>query len=77
MKNLNDLMTLITKCLEQNGKNGHNHWFVDFSGHVSKLSLRLYRVGWTPKTDDKYEECNIYLTEEGIQEAYWFLANRV
>lgn len=77
MKNLNDLMTLIAKCLEQNGKNGRNHWFVDFSGHVNKLNLRRYRVGWTPKTDDMYEECSIYLTEEGIQEAYWFLANRV
>ena len=70
-------MTLITNCLEQNGGNGRNHWFVDFSGHVSKLSIRNYRAGWSSKTDATYEECNIYLTEEGIQEAYWFLANRV
>ena len=77
MKNLNDLITLIAKCLEQNGRNERNHWFIDFSGHVGKLSLRLYRGGWTREEDGPYENCDVYLTEAGIQEAYWFLANRV
>jgi len=75
MKNLNDLMTLITKCLEQNGEHERNHWFIDFSGHVNQLSIRRWKHGW--EMGRTSEDCIVRLTEDGIQEAYWFLANRI
>ena len=73
MKNLKDLFELIAKAVSENGKN-YNTWFFDFSGHVNKLRIdhyTLFELGGHKKS------CDVYLTEEGIQEAYWFIKNRL
>ena len=77
MKDLKDLMTLITKCLEQNSAE-RNTWFVNFSGHVNQLTISYYMCGWDTEANKTGNEdrCTVKLTEEGIQEAYWFIANR-
>lgn len=80
MKNLQDLMSLTTKCLEQSiNPDDTNEWFVSFSGHVNRLDISFYLGGWdlakgAPNNGDK---CDVYLDEAGIQEAFWFITNRL
>jgi len=76
MMKLNDLMGLITIALEENNED-FNTWFIRFSGHVNKLEIDFWRTGW--ETDKQYlkEECSVKLDENGIQEAYWFINNRL
>lgn len=50
-------------------------WFITFHGHVNNLSIQFYRNGW--KTDSTSQGCDVYMTDEGIQEAYWFIKNRL
>jgi len=80
MKNLQDLMSLTTKCLEQSiNRHNSNEWFVSFSGHVNRLDISFYLGGWDladGKGRDK-DRCDVYLDEAGIQEAYWFITNRL
>lgn len=80
MKNLQDLMTLITKCVEQNGdckEYLQDQWMIDFSGHVNSMRVDYYQGGYDLRKDDVYDTCRVYLTEDGIQEMYWFIANRL
>jgi len=74
MKTLAQLFKLVGEAVEQN----HAHtgtWFVDFSGHVNKISIRYYFTGWG--LDVPHEELNQELNEEGIQSAYWFIKTRL
>lgn len=76
MMNLNDLMGLITIAIENN-KEYSNTWFFDFSGHVNKLGIRYFPLGWDEDDHNIRECCEIKLNENGIQEAYWFIQNRL
>jgi hypothetical protein len=73
MKTLKDLFELIAQAVSENGKN-YNTWFFRFSGHVNHLGIdhhTIFEIGGHKNS------CDIYLTEEGIQEAYWFIKNRL
>ncbi len=73
-------MSLITKCLEIS-TNDYNstEWFVSFSGHVNRLDITFYLGGWDldKSKSASGHNCNVYLDEAGIQEAYWFITNRL
>jgi hypothetical protein len=71
MKTLQDLFEIIAVAVERNGKYGDSHWFIDYSGHVNKLSVRYYLTGW--KLDASPAKIDAYLNEDGIQAAYWFI----
>lgn len=73
MKTIADLFQLVGLAVAQNNK--HKHWFVDYSGHVDKISVRVYNGGWDGENPTK--EMNTYLTEDGIQLAYWFVKNNL
>lgn len=73
MKTLNDLFGMIALAVESN--KAHNHWFIDFSGHVNKLSIRHYVCGWSSDTEPNRVE--FYLDENGIQGAYWFIKSNL
>lgn len=50
--------------------------FVDYSPHVNQISFRFYMTGW--KRGAIHEECKVDLgSADGVQEAYWFLHNRM
>ena len=72
-------MDLVAKAIEisQNENTFGKEFFINYSGHVNQLSISYYECGWS-ETTLMSEKWNGYLTDEDtIQEAYWFLANRV
>ena len=74
MKTLAELFELVAVAVER-GQEGYGHWFIDYSGHVNKLSIRYHVTGWSK--DSVADEVNFYLTEEGIQGAYWFIKSKL
>jgi len=77
MKTLKDLFDLVAVAISQNeiGEVSNTHWFIDFSGHVNKFSIRYYDNGWdSDRVCDRLDE---KLTEAGIQSAYWFINSRL
>jgi hypothetical protein len=73
MKTLKDLFELIAQATSENGTK-YNTWFFRFSGHVNHLDIdycAMFEIG------GRKEDCSVYLTEDGIQEAYWFIKNRL
>lgn len=73
-------MSLTTKCLETTiSDHNNNEWFISFSGHVNRLDISFYLGGWSLSKGkcDGGDKCNVYLDEAGIQEAYWFITNRL
>lgn len=74
MKTLAELFELVAVVVERNQK-GYGHWFIDYSGHVNKLSIRYHVTGWSK--DSVADEVDFYLTEEGIQGAYWFIKSKL
>ena len=82
MKNLQDLISLTAKCLEQSiSTTNHAEWFISFSGHVNRLDITYHQGGWELSTKDGKQlggdKCDVTLDESGIQEAYWFITNRL
>lgn len=85
MKTLSDLMQLVAVAIERNNEQikradgttfaVNGHFFVNFSGHVQKLSIDHYRAGWD--RESRPDKCDVILDESGIQEAYWFIKNRI
>jgi hypothetical protein len=88
MKTLQDLFQLAAQAAQDDQKRQafrelhgdeiksmRGRWFIDFAGHVNGLSIRFYRLGWS--TDGSFEGCDVYLSEDGIQEAYYFIKNRL
>lgn len=74
MKTLSDLFELVGVAVSQN--NERKHWFIDYVGHVNKISIRHYIGGW--KADSNHhDKADFYLTEDGIQGAYWFIKNLI
>ena len=79
MKKLSEVVELIGRAMEQNQRD-RNTWFIDFSGHVNTLNITYYQCGWKREDIGSWgvkDSCKVYLTEDGIQEAYWFLKNRI
>lgn len=79
MKTKAQLLELTTVAILSNGSD-INQWFIEFSGHVNKISVRYYSCGWDVSRERDYEpnKCDIYLNNEGsIQEGYWFIKNRL
>lgn len=76
MKTLNELFEILGKATNENGENSR-HWFIDFSGHVNKMSLRYFRFGWSIEEDVYSETIQQTLNEDGIQALYWFVATRL
>ena len=74
MKNRADLLNLINLALGENNET-NNTWFINFSGHVNRLEITFYLAGWTKEAVG--ERCAIKLDKDGIQEAYWFIYNRI
>ena len=80
MKDLTQLFKLVAKAVEQN-KNGNvvkTHWFIQYMGHVNGIDIKYYPHGW--EEDNKnvsHEDLKEYLTEDGIQSAYWFINSRL
>ena len=77
MKTKNELFELLAQSTLK-GDKVFFHW----SGHTNELEITHYRAGWKmhKETDtlNLRETCQVYLTsDEGIQEAYWFLYNRI
>lgn len=82
MKTIQDLFQLVADAVAEDKLRSKGRWFIDFSGHVNGLSIRYYRTGWDSDknvADDRrsVDYCNVYLTTEGVQEAYWFIKNRL
>jgi|2_EtaG_2_1085320.scaffolds.fasta_scaffold103829_2 predicted HicB family RNase H-like nuclease len=80
MKSLKELLELVSKAIcENNFIDGYNHWFIDFHGHVNQISMKHFDAGWSVKNNKQaiHDSCSVYLTPDGIQEAYWFIKNRL
>lgn len=74
MKTLKQLFDLISIAVDQNGDYSAD-WFVDFSGHVNKMSIKYFTTGW--KSDNPFESIEQKVDEDGIQALYWFLKTRL
>lgn len=71
MKSLAELYELLSLATKSN----IGTWFINFSGHVNRLSVTYYPLGWK---SEGYSECiEQELTEEGIQAFYWFVRTRL
>jgi hypothetical protein len=86
MKTIQDLFQLVAEAVADDKLRAEydrkGKWFIDFSGHVNGLSIRYYITGWDADkgvADERksVEHCNVYLTTDGVQEAYWFINNRL
>lgn len=75
MKTLSELFELVAQAVEKNQQGYGSHWFIDYAGHVNKMSVRFYYTGWS--TDAHVESVTFTLTEDGIQGAYWFIKTRL
>jgi len=74
MKTLKDLFEIVSLAVESNQKRTHD-FFINYSGHVNKLNVRYYFVGWDK--DNPYEEFDFNLNEDGIQAAYWCIKTKL
>ena len=74
MKTLNDLMKLQVQAIESS-KNSSEDWFFRYSGHVNKMEIHYYFMGW--KVDGHSDSTEQKLDEEGIQALYWFIKTRL
>ena len=75
MKNTKELFELVAQAIEQNKRECNPHWFISYSGHVNKMSVKFYACGWS--TDAHYESNDEHLSEDGIQSLYWFIKTRL
>ena len=76
MKTLNDLFALVAQAVGKNQIN-HNTWFIEYHGHINQIEIRHWKCGWDPKYPASEQTVRQYLTEEGIQSAYWFIKTRL
>ena len=81
MKTLSEVLELVSQAIEcttrKNEVVSKAEWMIDYYGHVNELVIKYYPFGWSDKSSVVVEKCAVYLTENGIQEAYWFLYNRL
>ena len=74
MKTLTDLLQLQAKAMEKYNKDSiFGQVFFSFSGHVNRMDVRYYPLGWDKKDDALEHQFTTYVNEEGIQAMYWWL----
>lgn len=76
MKTLTELFEIIGKAVSEN-RGDCRTWFVNYSGHVNKLSIHYHFTGWSISTCDVKDELDVNLDEDGIQAAYWFIKTKL
>tara|TARA_R110001606_G_scaffold7393_1_gene32743 strand:+ start:597 stop:845 length:249 start_codon:yes stop_codon:yes gene_type:complete len=78
MKTLKETLELTNELVIRN-TDTHNTCFMDFSGHVNKLSIHIYPLGFERKElVDKYCVYNGYLnTETEINLAYFSILQEI
>jgi hypothetical protein len=79
MKNLKEVLELINVAIQENGK---RTWFVNYSGHVNLLEVRLYPNGWESSIDCDVEPLLVtkqcYTDKpESVQEFYYWLKFKI
>lgn len=74
MRTLKDLFELVAVAVEQNEEK-YRTWFIDYHGHVNKISIRYYLTGWDENSNA--EDASFRLDEDGIQGAYWFIKTKL
>lgn len=74
MKTLQDLLELQAKAMEKYNKNsGMGEVFFTYAGHVNSYDITYYPLGWDNRLKATEHKLTTYLTEEGIQAAYWWM----
>jgi len=76
MKTLQDLLQLQAIAMEKYNKNsgmGMGEVFFSYAGHVNSFDVTYYPLGWDRKDEATEHKYTTYLTEEGIQSAYWWM----
>lgn len=76
MKTLTELFEIIAQAVKENSAERRT-WFVDYSGHVNKLRIQYHLVGWSNENSDIASKLDVYLDENGIQAAYWFIKTKL
>ena len=77
MKTKNDLLQLIMTAILLDSDGKGKKFNISYSGHVNWVEIRYYKSGW--KSGEIGECCDFVELddEEKIQEAYWFIKNRI
>ena len=80
MKTINDVMSLMQEAIKQNDEN--KHWFINFSGHVNQIEVRLYPNGWSSFVETGVEpvmfDARCYLDNaESVQEFYYWVLFKI
>ena len=75
MKTIQDLFAISGEAVMSNNK--FNHWFIDYSGHVNKFSIRLYSMGWDSEREPSHTLDAKLDNDESIQAAYWFIKSNL
>lgn len=75
MKTLQDLLELQAKAMEKYNKNSglQGEVFFNYAGHVNSYDITYYPLGWDNRLEANEHKLTTYLTEEGIQAAYWWM----
>ena len=76
MKTLQDLFQLVATATEQNGPELRT-WFINYSGHVNKMTVNYYFMGWKKDGQGQCDSLDQILDEDGIQSLYWFIKTRL
>lgn len=75
MKTQQELFELLSEVVIEDKATSRKRWFFSYSGHVNNLSIQYYEFGW--ESEGRHTDCDVKLTVEGVQEAYWFIKNRL
>jgi hypothetical protein len=76
MKTIADLFEIIGTAVSKNSR-VCGTWFIDFSGHVNKISISYHLAGWTRGEQNIGETATFKMDEDGIQAAYWFIKTKL
>ena len=80
MKTIQELMELVNQTIIANAsldKVSNSDMFIRYSAHVNRLSMQFYLTGWQQNSKN-FDNCDVSLNSpEDIQEAYWFIHNRM
>jgi hypothetical protein len=77
MKTISQLFELVATATEQNSKSSldTHQWFINYHGHINELEITFYLTGWS--MDAIGDKCRVKLIDSGVQEAYWFMINKM
>ena len=75
MKTIQDLFAISGEAVMNN--NDYKHWFIEYAGHVNKLSIRIYCHGWESDRQPSHSLDANLENDESIQAAYWFIKSNL